>query len=374
MALRGIKVIELAGLAPGPVCGMVLADHGASVIRVDKVGAGLNYDVTARGKRSIAVNLKKPEGRGVLQRLCGSADVVIEPFRPGVMEKLGLGPDRLTADNPRLIYARMTGFGQTGPFKDMAGHDINYLGLSGVLSSLGRKNENPLPPINLLADFAGGSFTCAMGIMAALLERTTSGKGQVVDSCMVEGAAYVGSWLFASRDMFIWGEPRGHNILDSGAHFYETYRTKDDKFMCIGAIEPQFYAKFLELVGLSDDDLPQFDDFDELKEKLSSIFLTKTRDEWTSIFDLTDACVTPVLDQEEAPLHPHNLARGSFLPGGLPRPAPLLSRTPAVASSGPNDLQFGSHTRDILGEEGYSESDISQLLEQRVVEQADLTD
>lgn len=293
MALRGIKVIELAGLAPGPVCGMVLADHGASVIRVDKVGAGLNYDVTARGKRSIAVNLKKPEGRGILQRLCGSADVVIEPFRPGVMEKLGLGPDRLTVDNPRLIYARMTGFGQTGPYRDMAGHDINYLGLSGVLSSLGRKNENPLPPINLLADFAGGSFTCAMGIMAALLERTTSGKGQVVDSCMVEGAAYVGSWLFASKDMFIWGEPRGHNILDSGAHFYETYRTKDDKFMCIGAIEPQFYEKFLELIGLSDDDLPQFDDFDELKEKLSSVFLTKTRDEWTSIFDLTDACVTP---------------------------------------------------------------------------------
>jgi len=208
MALRGLKVVELAGLAPAPVCGMVLADYGAKVIRVDKVGGGLNYDVTARGKRSIALNLKKPEGVNVLRKLCGSADVLIEPFRPGVMERLGLGPEVVTKENPRLVYARLTGFGQSGPYKDMAGHDINYLALSGVLNSLGRKDENPLAPINLLADFAGGSFVCAMGIMAALLERGVSGKGQVVDSCMVEGAAYVGSWLFASRDMFVWGQPR----------------------------------------------------------------------------------------------------------------------------------------------------------------------
>jgi len=208
MALRGLKVVELAGLAPAPVCGMVLADYGAKVIRVDKVGGGLNYDVTARGKRSIALNLKKPEGVNVLRKLCGSADVLIEPFRPGVMERLGLGPEVVTKENPRLVYARLTGFGQSGPYKDMAGHDINYLALSGVLNSLGRKNENPLAPINLLADFAGGSFVCAMGIMAALLERGVSGKGQVVDSCMVEGAAYVGSWLFASRKMFVWGQPR----------------------------------------------------------------------------------------------------------------------------------------------------------------------
>jgi len=208
MALRGLKVVELAGLAPAPVCGMVLADYGAKVIRVDKVGGGLNYDVTARGKRSIALNLKKPEGVNVLRKLCSSADVLIEPFRPGVMERLGLGPEVVTKENPRLVYARLTGFGQSGPYKDMAGHDINYLALSGVLNSLGRKNENPLAPINLLADFAGGSFVCAMGIMAALLERGVSGKGQVVDSCMVEGAAYVGSWLFASRDMFVWGQPR----------------------------------------------------------------------------------------------------------------------------------------------------------------------
>jgi len=372
MALKGMKVIELAGLAPAPVCGMILSDFGAKVIRVDKVGSGLNYDVTARGKRSIALNLKKPEGVDILRRLCGSADVLIEPFRPGVMERLGLGPDTLIKENPRLVYARLTGFGQTGPYKDMAGHDINYLGLSGVLASLGRKHENPLPPVNLLADFAGGSFTCAMGIMAALLERSTSGQGQVIDSCMVEGAAYVGSWLYASRDMFVWGQPRGHNLLDSGAHFYETYKTKDGKYMCVGALEPQFYNILQDKLNVSDDELPQFDDFDEMKEKLAKIFSMKTRDEWCSIFDGTDACVSPVLEQEEAGKHPQNMARGSFLENGMPRPAPILSRTPAVASSSPNNLDFGSHTTEILSEAGFTDKDIDTLLEKRIIEQADI--
>ena len=283
MALRGLKVIELAGLAPAPVCGMILSDFGAKVIRVDKTGHGLNYDVTARGKRSIALNLKKDEGADVLRKLCASADVLIEPFRPGVMERLELGPETLTATNPGLVYARLTGFGQSGPYKDMAGHDINYLALSGVLSCLGRKHENPLPPVNLLADFAGGSFICALGIMAALLERGRSGRGQVIDSNMVEGAAYVGSWLFANSPI-VWGEPRGHNILDSGAHFYETYRTKDGRYMSVGAIEPQFYQLLLDGLGVTEDQLPQFDDFDQLKVKLAEIFATKTRDEWTEIF------------------------------------------------------------------------------------------
>jgi len=372
MALKGMKVIELAGLAPAPVCGMILSDFGAKVIRVDKVGSGLNYDVTARGKRSIALNLKKPEGVDILRKLCGSADVLIEPFRPGVMERLGLGPDTLIKENPRLVYARLTGFGQTGPYKDMAGHDINYLGLSGVLASLGRKHENPLPPVNLLADFAGGSFTCAMGIMAALLERSSSGQGQVIDSCMVEGAAYVGSWLYASRDMFVWGQPRGHNLLDSGAHFYETYETKDGKYICVGALEPQFYSILQDKLNVSDDQLPQFDDFDEMKEKLAKIFIKKTRDEWCSIFDGTDACVSPVLEQEEAGEHPQNMARGSFLENGMPRPAPLLSRTPAVASSSPNNLDFGSHTTEILSEAGFTDKDINTLLDKRIVEQADI--
>jgi len=371
MALRGLKVVELAGLAPAPVCGMVLADYGAKVIRVDKVGGGLNYDVTARGKRSIALNLKKPEGVNVLRKLCGSADVLIEPFRPGVMERLGLGPEVVTKENPRLVYARLTGFGQSGPYKDMAGHDINYLALSGVLNSLGRKNENPLAPINLLADFAGGSFVCAMGIMAALLERGVSGKGQVVDSCMVEGAAYVGSWLFASRDMFVWGQPRGHNMLDSGVHFYETYQTSDNRYMSVGCIEPQFYETFLEKLGVSDDDLPQFDDFDELKTKVAEIFKTKTRDEWCKVFDGTDACVTPVLSQEEVPYHPQNLARNSFLPGGMPRPAPVLSRTPASASDSPNTIEFGLHTREVLLEEGLTEGEVDDLIARGVVGQAE---
>jgi len=372
MALRGMKVIELAGLAPAPVCGMILSDFGAKVIRVDKVGSGLNYDVTARGKRSIALNLKKPEGVDILRKLCGSADVLIEPFRPGVMERLGLGPDTLIKENPRLVYARLTGFGQTGPYKDMAGHDINYLGLSGVLASLGRKHENPLPPVNLLADFAGGSFTCAMGIMAALLERSSSGQGQVIDSCMVEGAAYVGSWLYASRNMFVWGQSRGHNLLDSGAHFYETYKTKDGKYMCVGALEPQFYKILLDKLNVSDDELPQFDDFDEMKEKLAKIFSERTRDEWCTIFDGTDACVSPVLEQEEAGQHPQNKTRGSFLENGMPRPAPILSRTPAVASSSPNNLEFGSHTTEILSEAGFNEKDINALLEKRIIEQADI--
>lgn len=371
MALRGLKVIELAGLAPAPVCGMVLADFGARVIRVDKVGGGLNYDVTARGKRSIALDLKKPEGVSVLRKLCGSADVLIEPFRPGVMEKLGLGPEIITKDNPKLVYARLTGFGQSGPYKDMAGHDINYLAISGVLNSLGRKHENPLAPVNLLADFAGGSFVCAMGIMAALLERGVSGKGQVVDSCMVEGAAYVGSWLFASKEMFVWGQPRGHNMLDSGAHFYETYRTSDDLFMSVGCIEPQFYQAFLDKLGLTDDDLPQFDDFDELKVKVGEIFGRKTRQEWCEIFDGCDACVTPVLGLKEAPSHPQNAARGSFLAGGMPRPAPILSRTPAVASTSPNTIEWGAHSREILEEEGMDPGQVEELLAKGVVLQAD---
>merc|ERR1711962_1165958 len=373
MALRGVKVLEMAGLAPVPMCGMVLSDFGADVIRIDRAGGGaLNYDVTARGKRSIALNVKHDKGREIVRDMAAKVDVILEPFRPGVMEKLGLGPnDLMTPENPGLIYARLTGFGQSGPYKDMAGHDINYLALSGVLNSLGRKNENPLAPINLLADFAGGSFVCAMGIMAALLERGVSGKGQVVDSCMVEGAAYVGSWLFASRDMFVWGQPRGHNMLDSGVHFYETYQTSDNRYMSVGCIEPQFYETFLEKLGFSDDDLPQFDDFDELKTKVAEIFKTKTRDEWCKVFDGTDACVTPVLSQEEAPSHPQNLARNSFLPGGMPRPAPVLSRTPASASDSSNTIEFGLHTREVLLEEGLAEAEVDDLIARGVVGQAE---
>ena len=367
MALQGIKVLELAGLAPAPMCTMVLADFGASVTRVDRIVGG-DPDVTGRGKRSIALNLKKTEGVEIVRNLCRTADVLIEPFRPGVMEKLGLGPERMTQDNPRLIYARLTGWGQTGPYRTMAGHDINYLGLSGVLASLGRKNENPYAPANLLADFAGGSFTCALGIMAALLERNISGKGQVGDSAMVEGAAYVGSWLHASKAMpGLWGQPRGCNFLDSGAHFYETYKTKDDKYMAVGAIEPQFYQAMLDKLNITLEDLPHFGEFDELKIKLANIFREKTCDEWCEIFDGTDACVTPVLDQSEAALHPQNMARSSFLPSSLPRPSPLLSRTPAVASPAKDLLKPGTDTDKIFEEMGITGERIKQLKEMQVV-------
>lgn len=368
MALQGLKVLELSGLAPAPMCAMILSDFGAQVTRVDQLKAGkINYDVTARGKRSISLDLKKEDGAQIFKKLSTTHDVLLEPFRPGVMEKLGLGPDTLSKTNPKLIYARLTGFGQSGPYKQMAGHDINYLALSGVLSSLGRKHENPVPPVNLLADFAGGSFVCALGILAALHERNTSGKGQVIDSSMVEGAAYVGSWLFASRDMFVWGNPRGENFLDSGYHFYETYKTKDDKYMSVGALEPQFYSEFLKKLSLSEADLPQFGDTDENKEKLAAIFRKKTQEEWSELFDGSDACVTPVLEQHQVQHHSHNRFRGSFLPGGMPRPAPLLSRTPATPTSLECMVEPGQHSREILSENGYSDQQIDRLLQLDIV-------
>jgi len=368
MALRGFKVLELAGLAPAPMCGLILSDFGAQVTRVDQLKSGnMDYDVTARGKRSISLDLKSTQGVQVFKKISSTHDVLLEPFRPGVMEKLGLGPDVLTEQNPRLIYARLTGFGQNGPYKQMAGHDINYVALSGVLSLLGRKQENPFPSINLLADFAGGSFVCAMGIMAALLERSQSGKGQVIDSSMVEGIAYVSSWLFASRDMFVWGKPRGENFLDSGYHFYETYKTKDNKYMSVGALEPHFYSKFLEKLALTEHEVPQFENSDENKAKIADIFMTKTQDEWCDIFNGCDACVTPVVEQTDAKNHPHNKCRESFLPGGMPRPAPLLSRTPANPASLQCSVEPGSNSRDILLENNYTNQEIDCLIQNNIV-------
>jgi len=345
---------------------MILADFGAQVTRIDRVGAGINNDMTAFGKRSIALDLKRPESVEIMTRMTSSSDVLLEPFRPGVMERLGLGPRPLTELNERLVYARLSGFGQEGPFSQMAGHDINYSALSGVLSWLGRKGENPLPPVNLLADFAGGSFLCAMGIMAALLERGTSGKGQVIDSNMTEGAAYVGTWLFASKDYFVWGKSRGENFLDSGSHFYETYETADGKYMSVGALEPQFYQTFLDKLGLTDDDLPQFGDWAALKEKTAAVFLTRTQAEWSALFDGSDACVVPVLGPADAASHPHNVARGSFLEDGLPRPAPRLSRTPPERRGG--NPRNGEHSKLILQECGYTDVQIADLLASKVVE------
>ncbi|KAM9262516.1 alpha-methylacyl-CoA racemase [Morus bassanus] len=375
MALSSVRVLELAGLAPAPLCGMILADFGAQVVRVDRAPrSAVAADVQGRGKRSLALNLKRPQGAAVLRRLCSQADVLIEPFRHGAMEKLGLGPETLLQENPRLIYARLTGFGQTGKYAKSAGHDINFLALSGVLSKLGRKGENPYAPVNLLADFAGGGVMCAMGIVTALYERTISGKGQIIDASMVEGVAYLSSFLWKSQNLGLWNRPRGENLLDSGAPFYETYKTSDGKFMAVGAIEPQFYEQLIKGLGLDSDKLPtqlSFSNWPEMKKKFASIFAQKTQAEWCSIFDGTDACVTPVLSFDDVASHQHNKQRSSFIKNDQeeisPRPAPLLSRTPAVPSF-KRDPFIGEQTEEILLEYGFTKEEISNLYSAEVIE------
>ncbi|XP_061732574.1 alpha-methylacyl-CoA racemase isoform X3 [Nerophis ophidion] len=304
MALAGIRVVELAGLAPAPFCGMILADFGAKVIRVDRTKAGSSLDTQTRGKRSVAINLKTSEGVALLRKLCVQSDVVLEPYRKGVMEKLRLGPQELLKENPGLVYARLTGYGQSGMYASAAGHDINYLAMSGLLSRLGRSGEKPYAPLNLLADFAGGGLTCALGIVLALLERTKSGKGQIIDASMVEGAAYVGSFVWKSHSIGMWDRPRGENMLDSGAPFYDTYLTSDAKYMAVGAIEPQFYQQLLQGLELDADQLPpqmSFDDWPQLRRIFSERFALKTQADWSRIFDGTDACVTPVLSFDQQP-------------------------------------------------------------------------
>lgn len=373
MALKGIKVVEMAGLAPSPLCGMILSDLGASVIRVDRTGASFSPDIMTRGKRSLSLNLKTAEGSRVLSKLCSTSDVLIEPFRAGVMEKLGLGPQTLYKKNPGLIYARLTGFGQEGPLAKAAGHDINYLAISGILSRLGRKDAVPTPPINILADFAGGGLMAAFGIMAALYERSSSGKGQIIDANMVEGAAYVSSWIYMAQNMSpIFGKARGENVLDSGAHFYDTYRTKDDKHMAVGAIEPQFYQLFLKGLGMSADELPQFThDPEGFKKKVADKFASKTRQEWEDIFADTDACVTPVLELNEAAQHEHNVQRKAFFQDNngtmTPIPAPRLSRTPATPQIGP-ELQIGQHSLEILAELEYCDEEINKMADDGVIQ------
>ncbi|XP_033120729.1 alpha-methylacyl-CoA racemase-like [Anneissia japonica] len=378
MALTGIKVIELSGLAPAPFAGMILSDFGAKVIRVDRVQQMMTVDRLARGKLSVALNLKKPAGVEVLHKMCKTADVLIEPYRPGVMEKMGLGPQILMKSNPGLIYARMTGFGQAGAFKRMAGHDINYLALTGILSLLGRKGENPIAPINLLCDFAGGGLMCSLGIVMALLEKTRSGKGQIIDANMVEGAAYLGSWMWTSRDLGFSNRERGENLLDTGAPFYETYKTADNRYMAVGAIEPQFYSQLLKGLDIDEDELPDQqsqDDWPVMKRHFARIFAKKTQDEWCQIFDGTDACVTPVLSLDEAPQHPHNRERQSFLTNTKgerePAPAPVLSRTPAKVRKMCQPV-IGLDTATVLHEIGYSAEDIKVFERDNVIELAQL--
>ncbi|XP_076287526.1 alpha-methylacyl-CoA racemase [Lasioglossum baleicum] len=375
MPLKGIKVLELAGLAPGPFCGMILAEFGASVIKVDKAKAyPIIPDRLSHGKRSIALNLKTKEGIKVFKKLSDQSDAIIDPYRPGVMEKMKLGPEDLMKTNKRLIYARLTGFGPIGPYANMAGHDINYLGLSGLLSLLGRFNEKPTPPINLVADFGGGGLMCAFGIVLAILERSKSNIGQVVDASMVDGSAYLGSWFFRTRNLpELWGQPRGKNMLDTGSHFYDTYETKDKQYLCVGAIEPQFYETFLEKLCLSEEELPQYDNFEENRMKLEKIFKQKTRAEWCAIFDGTDACVTPVLDIKEVAHNAHNRERNTFatLEDDLvvPNPAPRLSFTPGKSKVHEKIPEPGEHTTEILTELNFKSNEITDFIRNGIVEQ-----
>lgn len=332
-----------------------------------------SLDVLQGGKRTLALDLKKPKAVEIVRSLCRSSDVLIEPFRPGVMEKLGLGPSEMMTENPRLIYARLTGFGQNGPHAPRAGHDINYVALSGILSLFGRKGERPTAPINLAADFAGGGLLCAFGILAALLERHHSGKGQIVDHAMVEGAAYVGSWLIRSQNLPVWGKPRGENILDTGAHFYDTFETKDGKYMSVGALEPQFYKELLQGLDL-EGNIAQYDDDDKARHLVEAVFRTKTRDEWTDIFSNRDACVFPVLELNEVNQYTHNRERKAFLDRSetkydqlVPNPAPKLSRTPASSGALVEHKDELQMVEDICQEIALGTEDVAELCKEKVI-------
>lgn len=340
-ALAGVTIVELAGIGPGPFAAMMLADHGARVIRVERasgrstVGDAGNRDILNRNREIVAADLKSPEGVAQVRELVRTADGLIEGFRPGVMERLGLGPEVLLADNPALVYGRMTGWGQTGPYAPLAGHDINYIALSGALHSYGRAGEKPTPPVNAVGDFGGGGMMMAFGMLAGILSARSTGKGQVIDCAMTDGAAVLSAMTYTFLGNGQWRDERGVNLLDTGAHFYDTYECADGKYISIGSIEPQFYALLREKAGLTD---PAFDaqmdprQWGPLKERLTTLFLTKTRDEWCAIMEHTDICFAPVLSLTEAPEHPHNKQRGTFIEvGGMlqPAPAPRFSGTPA---------------------------------------------
>jgi len=370
--LQGIKVVELAGIGPAPMCAMLLADLGAEVIRVDRlapadlgIDSGRQYNLLERSRRSIAVDLKSAEGVEVVLKLVEQADALIEGFRPGVTERLGLGPDVCLARNPRLVYGRMTGWGQDGPMALAAGHDINYIALTGVLDAIGTSGGQPVPPLNLVGDFGGGALYLAFGVLAGLLEARTSGQGQVIDAAMVDGAASLLTAIYGMYGAGSWQLERGTNILDTGAHFYGTYECADGKWISIGSIEAKFHAELLEKLGLEESDIPDRMDrsrWVEHKKRLTELFLSKTRDEWCEIMEGSDVCFAPVLSMAEAPSHPHNVARGTFVEvDGVvqPGPAPRFSRTPGQVQSPPPDP--GQHTEAILADWGWSPDQISAL-------------
>ncbi len=370
--LDGIKVIEIAGIGPGPFAGMMLSDMGAEVLRVDRADrvrgadpASPPRDPLARNRRSVGVDLKKPEGVETVLRLVEKADVIIEGFRPGVMERLGLGPDVCLARNPRIVYGRMTGWGQEGPLAHAAGHDINYISIAGALGPIGRKGEAPVPPLNLVGDFGGGGMLLAYGVTCALVEAGRSGQGQVVDAAMVDGAAALMAMMHGFLAMGMWQDERGTNMLDTGAHFYDVFETADGEYVSIGSIEPQFYAQLLKLTGLDAEDLPNQMDrtrWEATKKRVAEVFKTKTREEWCKIMEGTDVCFAPVLSMKEAYEHPHNVERNTFIEvAGVkqPGPAPRFSRTVPEVVRPP--AHAGQHTDEALADWGFSGDEIGKL-------------
>jgi alpha-methylacyl-CoA racemase len=364
--LSGLKVLEFAGIGPGPFCGMLLSDLGADVVRIDRKGPGRASpaDVTSRGRRSVALDLKQPAAIEACLKLMEGADALIEGFRPGVMERLGLGPDVALARNPKLVFGRMTGWGQTGPYAKAAGHDMNYIAITGALHAIGT-DDKPVPPLNLVGDFGGGALYLAFGLLAGVISARETGKGQVIDCAMSDGAASLMAMFYGFKGAGIWKEQRRSNLLDGGAHFYDTYQCADGKWISIGSIEPQFYALLLEKTGITD---PEFNNqmsrehWPSLKAKLADAIKGKTQAEWCAIMDASDVCFAPVLDLDEAPKHPHNVARQTFvtLEGVVqPAPAPRFSATPGEIQGPPPKI--GAHNEQALGEWGFSGAEIEAL-------------
>ncbi len=369
--LAGVKVIELVGIGPGPFAAMLLADMGADVIRIhraESVERGFDpggVPVLDRGRRSVGVDLKHADGVECVLRLVERADALVEGYRPGVTERLGVGPDDCFARNPRLVYGRMTGWGQDGPMAQAAGHDINYIALAGALAHFGRAGSKPTPPINMVGDFGGGGMFLAFGVVCGILEARGSGEGQVVDAAMVDGSAILMSMIWGLRSLGAWNEELGTNVLDTGAPFYETYETADGRFVSLGSLEPQFYAELVAKLGLDSDDLPAQMDrggWPRLRERFAELFKTKTRDEWREILEGSDACFAPVLTMSEAAEHPHIRSRGTVVEhdGVLqPGPAPRFSRTPTGISRPP--ARPGEHTDEVLAEWGFAADEIAKL-------------
>ncbi len=374
--LKDIKVIEMAGIGPAPFCGMILADMGAEVISVERItaaGRGSSADIASRGKKSIAVDIRKSEGQDIIKKLVESADVLIEGFRPGVMEKNNLGPDELLSINPKLIFGRMTGWGQSGPLSNAAGHDINYIALSGVLGAIGKKETPPPPPLNLIGDFGGGGMLLALGVCAALNTVNKEGKGQVIDAAMTEGSALLMSMMYGMLNSGIWTDSRDSNLLDGAAHFYGCYECKDGKFVSIGSIEPQFYSLLREKMNIDEDIFDNQMDknsWPALRENLEIRFKEKTRDEWCQIMEGTDICFAPVLSMNEAIKHEHNIERKSFFNLDnvvQPSPAPKFSYSESEVSHPP--VKVGTHTKEIMISLGL-EDKFNELTSQQIISEA----